>query len=148
MRKLLGWIGATVGGALGSWAGARVGVMTAAIVSGAATTHPASAAQEAAVAPDSVQSQIRSVLRAFYLHLENHNWEALSAYVLSPKLLERRGAPGDSQAVARDRLRGRGASHPAPSALLRGAMAIYLHGPVRQRRRVSGELPCAKCVTA
>src|SRR5829696_318372 len=112
MRKLLGWIGATVGDALGWRAGARVGLMTAAIVSGVATTHAASAAQEAAVAPDSVQSQIRGVLRAFYLHLENHNWEALSAYVLSPKLLERRGAPGEFPTVTRDRLRGKGASHP------------------------------------
>jgi len=73
-------------------------------------TQPASA-QEAGVAPDSAESQVRSVLRAFYLHLENHNWQALSAYVLSPKLLERRGAPGDSQAVTKDRLRGKGASH-------------------------------------
>jgi hypothetical protein len=53
------------------------------------------------------------VLRAFYLNLENKNWEALSAYVLSPKLLERRGAPGDLQMVARDRGRGRGSSHAA-----------------------------------
>jgi hypothetical protein len=37
MRKLLGWIGATVAGALGWWAGARVGVMTAAVVSAVAT---------------------------------------------------------------------------------------------------------------
>jgi hypothetical protein len=70
-------------------------------------------AQEAAISPDSVRSQIRAVLRAFYLHLENRNWEALSPYVLSPKLLERRGAPGNLQMASRDRARGRSSSHPA-----------------------------------
>lgn len=69
------------------------------------------AAQGAAIQPDSAHAQIRTVLRAFYLHLQNQNWEALSAYVLSPKLLERRGAPGDLQMVVRDRARRRGASH-------------------------------------
>jgi hypothetical protein len=68
-------------------------------------------AQGAALQPDSARAQIRAVLRAFYLHLENQNWQALSAYVLSPKLLERRGAPGDLQMVARDRVRSRGSSH-------------------------------------
>ena len=29
MSKLLGWVGATVGGAIGWWAGARAGMMTA-----------------------------------------------------------------------------------------------------------------------
>ncbi len=72
-------------------------------------------AQEVVIPPDSAQSQIRAVLRAFYLHLENKNWEALSPYVLSPKLLERRGGPGDVQMVARDRERGRGSSHAAAS---------------------------------
>jgi hypothetical protein len=67
-------------------------------------------AQEA-TQPDSARSQIRAVLRAFYLHLENQNWEALSPYVLSPKLLERRGGPEDLRTVARDRTRGRGSSH-------------------------------------
>jgi hypothetical protein len=70
-------------------------------------------AQEAAPQPDSARSQIRAVLRAFYLHLANQNWEALSAYVLSPKLLERRGAPEDLQMVVRDRARGRGSAHAA-----------------------------------
>jgi hypothetical protein len=37
MRKLLGGVGATVGGSLGWWAGARVGVMTA-VVASAVTT--------------------------------------------------------------------------------------------------------------
>ena len=37
MRKLLGWVGATVGGSLGWWGGARVGVMTAVCVSAVAT---------------------------------------------------------------------------------------------------------------
>lgn len=70
-------------------------------------------AQEAVTQPDSAQSQIRAVLRAFYLHLENQNWEALSPYVLSPKLLERRGGPEDVQMVIRDRARSRGAPHAA-----------------------------------
>lgn len=33
MSKLLGWAGATLGGAFGWWAGARVGVMAAFLVS-------------------------------------------------------------------------------------------------------------------
>lgn len=70
-------------------------------------------AQEGVMSPDSAQSEIRAVLRAFYLHWENQNWEALSSYVLSPKLLERRGSPEDDQSVRRDRERGRGASHAA-----------------------------------
>ena len=53
------------------------------------------AAQRAAVQPDSVHDQLRTVIRAFYFNLEHQNWEALAAYVLSPKLLERRGGPGD-----------------------------------------------------
>jgi hypothetical protein len=73
-----------------------------------ATPPPAAVAQTTAIAPDSARPQIRSVLRAFYLNLANKNWDALAAYVLSPKLLERRGAPGDLQTAARDRTRGRG----------------------------------------
>jgi hypothetical protein len=93
-------------------------------------------AQGHAVSPDSARSEIRGVLRAFYLHLENQNWDALSPYVLSPKLLERRGSPEDVQMVARDRTRGRGSSHAAstprtcpakPSALVDEA-AIELDG--------------------
>lgn len=76
-----------------------------------ALVQPA-AAQQAATPPDSAPAQIRAVLRAFYLNLANQNWDALSTYVLSPKLLERRGAPGDLQMVTRDRTRGRGSSHP------------------------------------
>ena len=68
-------------------------------------------AQATAIQPDTTRAQIRAVLRAFYLNLANQNWEALSAYVLSPKLLERRGAPGDLQMVTKDRARGRGSSH-------------------------------------
>lgn len=75
------------------------------------------AAQGAALQPDSARAEIRAVLRAFYLNLERKNWEALSAYVLSPKLLERRGAPGDLQTVARDRGRSRGSSHAAAAQL-------------------------------
>jgi hypothetical protein len=37
MKKLLGWVGAIVGGSVGWWAGARVGLMTAAVVSAVAT---------------------------------------------------------------------------------------------------------------
>jgi hypothetical protein len=70
------------------------------------------AAQHTSVSQDSSESQIRAVLRAFYLNLENRNWDALSAYVLSPKLLERRGGPGDLQMVARDRTRTRASSQP------------------------------------
>jgi len=75
-------------------------------------------AQSTAIPPDSARAQIRSVLRAFYLNLASQNWDALAAYVLSPKLLERRGAPGDLQLVARDRTRGRGspAAVAAPAA--------------------------------
>jgi hypothetical protein len=77
-----------------------------------ALTQPATA-QRAALQPDSARAQIRGVLRAFYLNLENQNWDALSAYVLSPKLLERRGAAGDRDMVAKDRGRGRRSSHAA-----------------------------------
>jgi hypothetical protein len=75
-------------------------------------------AQSAAIASDSARAQIRSVLRAFYLNFANQNWDALAAYVLSPKLLERRGAPGNRQLVARDRTRSRGspAAVAAPGA--------------------------------
>lgn len=33
MGKLTGWVGATIGGAIGWWLGARVGMMTAFMVS-------------------------------------------------------------------------------------------------------------------
>ena len=70
-------------------------------------------AQRAAIQPDSAPAQIRTVLRGFYSNLESGNWDALAAYVLSPKLLERRGAAGDSQIVARDRTRTRASSRVA-----------------------------------
>jgi hypothetical protein len=76
---------------------------------------PPATAQESTIAPDSARAQIRAVLRAFYHNLSNQNWDALAAYVLSPKLLERRGAPGDLQMVTRDRTRSRG-SPPALAA--------------------------------
>jgi hypothetical protein len=79
------------------------------------TLPPRAAAQNMSVAPDSARAEIRAVLRAFYLNLANQNWDALAAYVLSPKLLERRGAPGNLQMVERDRARGRG-SPPALDA--------------------------------
>jgi hypothetical protein len=78
-----------------------------------ATASPA-LAQDTPVASDSARAQIRLVLRAFYLNLANRNWDALASYVLSPKLLERRGAPGNARMVARDRTRSRGASSAAP----------------------------------
>jgi hypothetical protein len=78
--------------------------------------HPV-AAQQAALPVDSARAEIRAVLRAFYSSLESRNWDALAAYVLSPKLLERRGAPGDLQAVARDRTRSRRWSHAATGAM-------------------------------
>jgi len=65
------------------------------------------AGQQAATTTDSVGPEIRAVLRAFYANLHNQNWDALSAYVLSPKLLERRGLPGQQQIADRDRARGR-----------------------------------------
>ena len=80
----------------------------------AALTRQATA-QEATVQPDSARAQIRAVLRAFYLNYQSRNWDALAAYVLSPKLLERRGAPADLQMVVRDRTRNRGASHASAS---------------------------------
>jgi hypothetical protein len=70
-------------------------------------------AQQAAIPQDSAPVQIRAVLRAYYFNLENRNWEALAAYVLSPKLLERRGSPGDLQLITRDRARARGSAHAA-----------------------------------
>jgi hypothetical protein len=63
--------------------------------------------QETLSRPDSVDTEIRAVLRAFYANYQSRNWDALAAYVLSPKLLERRGAPGDQEMVLRDRTRGR-----------------------------------------
>jgi hypothetical protein len=83
---------------------------------------PAAAAQGTAIEQDSARAQIHAVLRAFYLNLANQNWDALAAYVLSPKLLERRGGPGDLRMVARDRSRCRGtapalaAPHTCPSS--------------------------------
>jgi len=37
MRKLLGWVGATLGGSVGWWGGARVGITTAVVASAVAT---------------------------------------------------------------------------------------------------------------
>jgi hypothetical protein len=72
------------------------------------------AAQRAAVQPDAVQTQIHTVLRAFYFNLARQDWQALGAYVLSPKLLERRGnAPGDFPTARRERTRANGSSRAA-----------------------------------
>jgi hypothetical protein len=86
---------------------------TAVVVAGLMALALPAAAQRAAIQPDSAQAQIRTVLRGFYSNLESRNWDALAAYVLSPKLLERRGAAGDSQIVARDRTRTRASSRVA-----------------------------------
>ena len=37
MSKLLGWVGAALGGAVGWWAGARVGLVTAVMLSAVGT---------------------------------------------------------------------------------------------------------------
>jgi hypothetical protein len=86
---------------------------TAVAVAGLMALALPAAAQRAAIQPDSAHAQIRTVLRGFYSNLESRNWDALAAYVLSPKLLERRGAAGDSQTVARDRTRTRASSRVA-----------------------------------
>jgi len=86
---------------------------TAVLVTGLMTLALPAAAQRAAIQPDSAKTQIRTVLRGFYSNMESGNWDALAAYVLSPKLLERRGAAGDSQLVARDRTRTRASSRVA-----------------------------------
>ena len=65
------------------------------------TLAQAANAQQAAPPPDSARVQIRAVLRAFYFYLAHQNWEALSTYVLSPKLLECRGGPSDLEMVTR-----------------------------------------------
>lgn len=90
---------------------------TAVVVAGmvAALVLPV-AAQRAAVQPDSAHAQIRTVLRAFYSSMARQDWQALSAYVLSPKLLERRGAPGDVQTASRNRARAGGSSSAAAEA--------------------------------
>ena len=88
----------------------------AAVMLVSALARPATA-QQVATGPDSADTQIRAVLRAFYHHRETQNWDALSAYVLSPKLLERRGTPGDLEPAARNRARSRGASHGAATAV-------------------------------
>ena len=74
-------------------------------------------AQGPVLPPDSAEAAIRGVLRAFYTHLESHNWEALSAYVLSPKLLERRGGSAGSEGGAGQRGRSRGSAHRASASM-------------------------------
>jgi hypothetical protein len=108
-------------------------------------------AQRAAPPPDSARAEIRAVLRAFYSNYESQNWDALAAYVLSPKLLERRGAPGDLQAAAHDRTRSRRWSHPAtkPMACPTSASTVADSAEIRvdgdwadvSAPRCSGETP-------
>ncbi len=95
------------------------------------------AAQEVSATPDSsVRSDLQTVLRAFYHNLETQNWDALASYVLSPKLMERRGVPADSQLVQRDRTRSRSLEHaiqppvhcPVPTADLLDDAVIRIDG--------------------
>lgn len=62
---------------------------------------------------DTAREEIRAVLRAYYQNLQAGNWDALASYVLSPKLMERRGGPADSAQVWRDRSRQRVLAHAA-----------------------------------
>src|SRR5262249_2855787 len=86
--------------------------------------------------PDSTTAQVRAVLRAFYHNLETQNWDALASYVLSPKLMERRGASVDSQFVLRDRTRSRTLEHavsppagcPSPASPMIDDAAIRIDG--------------------
>jgi hypothetical protein len=94
---------------------------------------PSGYAQSSAVAPDSVRPQILSVLRAYYLNLANQNWDGLAAYVLSPKLLERRGGADDHQMFVQDRIRGRGspAAVAAPGACPSSASPMISEADIR-----------------
>jgi hypothetical protein len=96
-----------------------------------AVAHPALG--QTPSSPDSVDAQIRAVLRAFYASYETRNWDALAAYVLSPKLLERRGAPGDQALVLRDRTRGRASvsSAAAPRTCPSGASPMVADAVIR-----------------
>ena len=100
---------------------------TALVVAGLMALALPATAQRAIIQPDSAKTQIRTVLRGFYSNMESRNWDALAAYVLSPKLLERRGAAGDSQLVARDRTRTRASSH-AAAAPVKCASSITRSG--------------------
>jgi hypothetical protein len=51
------------------------------------------AGQQAAAAQDSIEAQLRPVLRAFYFNLAHHDWEAIAADVLSAKVLASRPVP-------------------------------------------------------
>jgi len=94
------------------------------------------AASQQATRSDSAGPQIRAVLRAFYSNYQSRNWDALSAYVLSPKLLERRGLPGERRMADRDRTRGRAASSsaapprqcPSSASPMIDAAAIHVEG--------------------
>lgn len=91
---------------------------------------------QATATPDTATEQVRSVLRAYYRNYKSGNWDALAAYVLSPKLLERRGIPADSARVLRDRTRPRIVAHavlppascPSPESPMLQAAAIRVDG--------------------
>lgn len=91
---------------------------------------------QSATPGDSGVAQVRTVLRAYYLNYQSGNWDALAAYVLSPKLLERRGVPADSALVLRDRTRRRILDHavsaptscPSSASPMVDAAAIRIDG--------------------
>ncbi len=77
-------------------AGGHTSIRRTVVVVAGLLTAPvlSAAAQRAPVQPDSSHAQIRTVLRAFYSSMARQGWQALSAYVLSPKLLERLASAG------------------------------------------------------
>ena len=102
-----------------------------------------------AQAPDSASAQIRAVLRAYYSNYEAGNWDALASYVLSPKLMERRGAPADSALVLKDRTRSRTVAHAvsAPAQCPSSASPMVNDAAIR----VDGDwadISVARCVGA
>ncbi len=101
----------------------RIAVAVAVVLTASALP---TAAQQTAVQPDSAHAEIRTVLRAFYFNLARQDWEALGTYVLSPKLLERRTAPGALQTAPRNRARAGGSSGAAaePVACSSGTSAM------------------------
>lgn len=92
----------------------RTAVMAAGMLTAFALSS--AAAQQTATHADSANTEIRTVLRAFYFNLVHKDWEALGAYVLSPKILERRTGSVGLQAAAKDWPRARAPSRPIAGA--------------------------------